>query len=106
MPQRLLRARVEEERRSGPSERRVPARQRALQVRLRRERTWPTTSTSLDYLFIFCIFIHLRLFDVLQILRRELEDHMKDNVAPHLEQLHATVEVRLAFPDRQGLVVG
>jgi hypothetical protein len=36
-------------------------------------------------------------FDILQILRREMEDHMKDNVALHLEQLHATVEVRLAF---------
>jgi hypothetical protein len=28
------------------------------------------------------------------ILRREMEDHMKDNVALHLEQLHATVEAQ------------
>jgi hypothetical protein len=29
-----------------------------------------------------------------------VEDHLKENVALHLEQLHATVEVRLAFHDR------
>jgi hypothetical protein len=31
-------------------------------------------------------------------LRREMEDHMKDNGALHLKQLQATVEVRLALP--------